>query len=659
MSGTPPTELLYTDPVTYDQGWDLAKVYERSRDDWDVKAYHWGSLTSKSSLTALWILLAPFAMANAAGWMSESPSVWSRVWIRVAGLSLTGIFFVQVANMTLDVPLNTGLAPTAVKWTFVTAALALVFGLGWLSTQSSFKPLTARERMRHLFSPTVASMNPLLKEPEWDDPAGGCSVVGSRMWSVHSIVHRLRRIHLTFGMAVLAVVIGRAVSSPVLEMVAVALAGVMLVTLGLTTGPVANSRVVLVLTALSTLAGIGTLIWGLFAMVAFELGPRVDVSDTLTYEVALILGVAAGLGLLGELLSSRLRGGWVPLGLLAVATLIGGTLGLTGSMLVETYLSEAATTNETFDGGAAFVTVGMLGLVIVTSVTFVIATFFPKPGNDGSRVRRGILRARLILAVAGVYGAAFGAVAAMLSCQGSTPGCSHRNLAMPDWVVEDPENLSVLLGIPFDPASLLGWAKIVMVAVPALLIARSIVGGLLNGQDARRQVGILWDLGSFWPRWFHPLAPPAYGPYAVARLQTILSEEKPEVLSAHSQGSLIAAVALCLADEDDRPGLLVTYGSQLGDLYPSLFPAVGLADLVDATSRQVEGRWINLWRGSDAVGGQVVSELGSRNWEVTTGKGHSRYELTPEFCVARKAVVSGDLARPADTDIAGCWGGRP
>jgi len=659
VSGTPPTELLYTDPVTYDQGWDLAKVYERSRDDWDVKAYHWGSLTSKSSLTALWILLAPFAMANAAGWMSESPSVWSRVWIRVAGLSLTGIFFVQVANMTLDVPLNTGLAPTAVKWTFVTAALALVFGLGWLSTQSSFKPLTARERMRHLFSPTVASMNPLLKEPEWDDPAGGCSVVGSRMWSVHSIVHRLRRIHLTFGMAVLAVVIGRAVSSPVLEMVAVALAGVMLVTLGLTTGPVANSRVVLVLTALSTLAGIGTLIWGLFAMVAFELGPRVDVSDTLTYEVALILGVAAGLGLLGELLSSRLRGGWVPLGLLAVATLIGGTLGLTGSMLVETYLSEAATTNETFDGGAAFVTVGMLGLVIVTSVTFVIATFFPKPGNDGSRVRRGILRARLILAVAGVYGAAFGAVAAMLSCQGSTPGCSHRNLAMPDWVVEDPENLSVLLGIPFDPASLLGWAKIVMVAVPALLIARSIVGGLLNGQDARRQVGILWDLGSFWPRWFHPLAPPAYGPYAVARLQTILSEEKPEVLSAHSQGSLIAAVALCLADEDDRPGLLVTYGSQLGDLYPSLFPAVGLADLVDATSRQVEGRWINLWRGSDAVGGQVVSELGSRNWEVTTGKGHSRYELTPEFCVARKAVVSGDLARPADTDIAGCWGGRP
>ena len=656
VSGTPPTELLYTDPVTYDQGWDLAKVYERSRDDWEVKAYHWGSLTSKSSLTAFWILLAPFAMANAAGWMSEAPNVWSRAWIRVAGLSLTGIFFVQFANMTFDVPLNTGLAPTAVKWVFVGGALALVFGLGWLSTQSSFKPLTARERIRHLLSPTVTSMNPLLKEPEWDDPNGGCTVVGTRMWSVHSIVHRLRRVHLTFGMALLALVIGRATGSPALQIVAVALAGVMLIALALTTGPMARNRLVLSSTAISTLAGVVVLAWGIFSLAGSDLGPRVDVSDDLTYEVALILGVAAGLGLLGELLFSRLRSGWVQLGLLAVATLVGGTFGLTGSMLVETYLSESATTTETFDGGAAFVTVGMLGLVLVSALTFGIATFLPKPGNDGSRMRRGILRARLILGITGVYGAAFGAVAAMLSCQGSQ-GCSHRNIAMPDWVVEDPDNLAVLLGIPFDPASLLGWAKIVMVAVPAVLIVRSIVGGLLNGQDARRQVGILWDLGSFWPRWFHPLAPPAYGPYAVTRLQTILSAEKPEVLTAHSQGSLIAAVALCLADEDARPGLLITYGSQLGDLYPSLFPAVGLTDLVTATSRQVGGRWINLWRGSDAVGGQVVAELESRNWEVSTGAGHSRYELTPEFCAARKAFLTGDLSRPVDPDVAGCWGG--
>lgn len=653
VSGTPPTELLYTSPVTYDQGWDLAKVYERHRDDWDVKAYHWGSLTSKSSITAFWILLAPFAMANAAGWMSESPNVWSRIWIRVAGLSLTGIFFVQIANMTLDIPLDTGLSPTAVKWIFTAAVLALVLGLGWLSTQSSFKPLTFAERTRHLFSPAIASLNPMLKEPEWDDPAGGCSVVGARMWSVHSVVHRLRRIHLTFGMAVLMTVIGRAVGDDLLETVAMLLAGVMLVALGATAGAVAANRLLLAVTALSTVVGIAVTIWGLISLATSDLPVRAEVSDDLTFELALILGVAAGLGLLGELIASRGRRGWVPLGLLAVATLVGATLGLTGSMLVETYLTESTTTSETFDGGAAFVTLGMLGLVIVSTITFVLATFFPKTGADGSRMRRGVLRARLILGVAGAYGAVFGVVSVLVGCDAGR--CTQRNITMPAWVTEDPGNLSVLFGLPFDPASVLGWAKILMVAVPAVLIVRSIVGGVLNGQDARRQVGILWDLGSFWPRWFHPLAPPAYGPYAVTRLQTVISREKPDVLTAHSQGSLIAAVALSLADEDDRPELFITYGSQIGNLYPSLFPGVGLDALAAVTDRQVDGRWINLWRGSDAIGGQVVPVLGERNWEVRTGRGHSRYELTPEFCSARKAALTGDLNRPGDLDMSGCW----
>jgi hypothetical protein len=99
----------------------------------------------------------------------------------------------------------------------------------------------------------------------------------------------------------------------------------------------------------------------------------------------------------------------------------------------------------------------------------------------------------------------------------------------------------------------------------------------------------------------------------------------------------------------------LTYGSQIGDLYPSLFPAVGLDRLVESVSGQVEGRWLNLWRPSDAIGGQVVSDLGSRNWKVVSGSGHSRYELTPEFCAARKAGLSGDLQRPSDNDMARCW----
>jgi hypothetical protein len=655
VSGTPPSELLYTAPVTYDQSRELARVFEPNRDVWDVRAFHWGSLTSRSSLTAFWILLAPFAMANVAGWMSESPNVWSRIWVRVAGLSLTGIFFAQIANMALEIPLSAGTSPGAVKWMFGVVCLGLVLGLGLLSTQSTFRPLPLRERLRHLFTPTVGAMNPLLKEPEWDDPAHDIGVVGYRMWSVHSIVHRLRRIHLAFGMATLAIVAARVVGAPGLEAGSIALAGLALICLAFTTGPFATNPATLWLTALLPTSALAVLVWGLVTIVRGEIGPG-NVADDLTFQIALILGIAAGLGLIGELAKSRFRAGWVPLGLLAVATLLGGTLGLTGSMLVETYLTSSDATAETFDSGAAFVTVGLLGMVLVMAVTFLVSTFIPRKPSDRTRTRRGILRARAILASAGVYGVIMGAVAVLGSCLGGE-GCTQANIVMPGWVVEDPDNLSVLLGLPFDPTSILGWAKILMVAIPAALIVRSIVGGLLNGQDSRRQVGILWDLGSFWPRWFHPLAPPAYGPYAVTRLQTVITEQKPDVVAAHSQGSLISAVALCLADEDATPSLFITYGSQIGDLYPSLFPAVGFDRLVATASTQLGGRWLNLWRPTDGVGGQPIDDLGSRNWEVRTGTGHSRYELTPEFCAARETAFSGNLARPSDMEMIDCWGG--
>jgi hypothetical protein len=485
---------------------------------------------------------------------------------------------------------------------------------------------------------------------------GKSGVVGTQLWSVHSIIHRLRRIHLTFGMAVLSTVIGRATGNQTLTTASLAIGGLALVLMAFSSGRVSRNGVVLWLTAFLPLLGLALLGWAWSTFSPQDIaGTDLNVSDDLTFQITLILGAAAAAGLLGELVTSGLRKGWVPLGLLAVATLVGGTLGLTGAMLVESYLTESETTSETFDAGAAFVTVGLTGMVIAMALTFVVATFIPRKENDGSRMRRGILRARAILGVAGLYSVLAGAFAVWASCGGPNEGCTQANITMPAWVTEDPANQSVLFGLPYDPASFLGWAKILMVAIPAVLIVRSIVGGLLNGQDSRRQVGILWDLGSFWPRWFHPLAPPAYGPYAVTRLQTMIAEMRPDVLSAHSQGSLISAVALALTDDDDKPGLFLTYGSQIGDLYPSLFPSVGLGDLVTSVSTQVDGRWLNLWRGSDGVGGQVISELGDCNWEVMTGSGHSGYELTPEFCAARKAGLSGDLARPADLDMANCW----
>lgn len=46
----------------------------------------------------------------------------------------------------------------------------------------------------------------------------------------------------------------------------------------------------------------------------------------------------------------------------------------------------------------------------------------------------------------------------------------------------------------------------------------------------------------------------------------------------------------------------------------------------------------------------------SRTWN--TGSGQSYYELTPEFCAARRWGLAGDLLRPSDMDVAKCWDQR-
>lgn len=657
VSGTPPGDLLYTAPVTYDQGTDLAKVFETSRDHWQTKAFHWGSLTSKSPLSALWILLAPFAMANVAGWMSEGPNLWSRIWIRVAGLSLTGILAAQLANVALDIPYSVGTSQTAVTWMLAVLAVLFIVGLGLLSTQSTFRRLSFGERMRYLLVPSAESMHPTEREEhDWSDPAEGAQVTGPTMWGLHSVLHRLRRLHLAFGAAVIALVAARAVDDSLAGAAAIGLAGVVMITLALTTGPTAGSRIVLWVTAIAPAAGVAIVAWSIVGLATGEIPTStLQIADDVTFEIALLLGIAAGFGLVGEAVLTRGRGGWVPTGLLAVAALIGGTLGLTGAMLIETFLSDTPSTTNTFDGGAAFVTIGSLGLVITIAVTFGVSMFKSQNGGPTWRLRTGVLRARTVLQAAAVYGTAVGAAAVLLSCDGPEAGCTQSNIELPNWMVESADNTVVFFGLPFDPASPLGWAKLLMVAVPAALIVRSVVGGLLNGEDSRRQVGILWDLGSFWPRWFHPLAPPAYGPYAVKRLKRILDDEEPDVLAAHSQGSLISAVALALDQDVTTPGLFITYGSQVGELYPRLFPTVGLRDMIIETNARVGDAWVNLWRPSDSIGGQVIAEIGERNWQVETGRGHSRYELTPEFCAARETVSSPDLHRPPDNDIGDCW----
>ncbi|WP_090764334.1 hypothetical protein [Nonomuraea maritima] len=104
--------------------------------------------------------------------------------------------------------------------------------------------------------------------------------------------------------------------------------------------------------------------------------------------------------------------------------------------------------------------------------------------------------------------------------------------------------------------------------------------------ERRKVIGVLWDVGTFWPRSYHPFAPPSYAERAVPELQRRIwwlhDNGGRVVLTAHSQGSVLAVAALAQPPQrssGDRVAL-VTYGSPVRKLYNWGFPAYFNEDLL-------------------------------------------------------------------------------
>ncbi|WP_431885235.1 hypothetical protein [Micromonospora wenchangensis] len=171
--------------------------------------------------------------------------------------------------------------------------------------------------------------------------------------------------------------------------------------------------------------------------------------------------------------------------------------------------------------------------------------------------------------------------------------------------------------------TLLGWLPLVVAGLGMLVYRNDTV---------RRSVGVLWDVGTFWPRAAHPLAPPSYAERAVPELQTriagllALTERDPRridgvILSGHSQGTVIcAATLLQLPTRWRRRIWFLSYGCQLTRLYGRVFPAYFgpprlrvLADALTWPSGHVA--WTNFWRDTDPLGWQV--NAGERDVPVT------------------------------------------
>ncbi|MEV6114002.1 hypothetical protein AB0L59_16160 [Streptomyces sp. NPDC052109] len=182
--------------------------------------------------------------------------------------------------------------------------------------------------------------------------------------------------------------------------------------------------------------------------------------------------------------------------------------------------------------------------------------------------------------------------------------------------------------------------------------------------SARRTIGILWDVGTFWPRAAHPFAPPCYAERAVPdltwRMATWTHRTRGRlVLSGHSQGSVLAAAAAWQLPPSLRGRIaLLTYGSPLERLYGRWFPAHFGPPALAALHRDV-ACWRNLYRRTDPIGGPVrilddtVSEVDHAPLQdpLAYGRtlahplpapilGHSDYQADPAFTRERARLLN-------------------
>jgi hypothetical protein len=733
MSGTPPRNLLYTDPVTYDRSSAKTKIWETNRDlapdaPFDVKAFHWGSLTSGSKITAFWILLSPFMFANVAGWMADGKK-WAQAFIRLAGLSLTALFVAQLAVVLIDLTTqtlagSTGRGPAAAGGG---AVLGLVFiGMVWgLSTRSSISRLSAWQQFRVLFGLSRDSLLPPDPTQAWTaatraaqlgDPAVGATLSDSAMWERQSILHRLRRLHLAVGLILIVVVLEWGLDDGgVTAWVGFgALAVASLAALGQAS---AGSLVQVVARFIVPVAVLGWI--ASVAHVAVSAGnataPWPNIHVVVFYS-ALGMGSSMILAMVGQFLSKRpgdRSNSLLPAGAFAIAGLVGGAMGVAAALIAESAIYRWAPNNpfqantESFEIGAAQVMVNggdwiavamlifLLGFVALASIAAIGSPTEdplppPEEGRAMAMLRRVTRKASWVFGGAGILAAVLGGLAILNGCSLAldcdparlnvfdsrqllpiamtviagvsiillavavskvSPGSGIAVLAVGGavtWAVLDTrfDELSFtvpLIGLTVSPTVLVDLSVLVMIIGIAYLILRSIIGGI-GSPDSRRRVGMLWDTGSFWPRWFHPLGPPAYGPHAVRSLRDVLADplRRPQLLTAHSQGSVIATVAFSDVIGTDLPLGYLTYGSPLGILYSELFPAVDVEGLI----AEVDGKWgqskhwVNLWRSTDPLGGEELPGM-ANNRLVITGTGHTQYELTPEFWQAREDSISG------------------
>ncbi len=663
-----------------------------------LEAYSWGGLTSGGGLLeairkSLWVILLPFTLINAAGWMvaAEDPKgkeQWGRKLLRVVAMFATAGFALSLAAISVDlIGLQCGANPDCadgqswlgwlnIEWLrFVQGrpaglmALALVVPMAalfimWRITRSSVETSEGSTEENY---PEVAA-----DPADWRSGSGKAMEISRPgLWGSADRVLGITRIH--FGAAVAAVAAAFAAT---------------IVWLGNETGDFALFSAVLAAYA------VGIVLWG--AVLLWKGGTP---PDRPTYWLlrlgilAFLLAVLAGwlegptwAEAAGDVtaIDIRTRFNWSSLGVVSPLTVI---IVLSGLALFagrwRSYVWAWMTSFLGLIAGAAF----------LAALALWVANLLDRPENgqplDVWPAYEASMVVVLILAV--IIGMLVLYHLLRLRRQLKRKGClerldrdyyddlvrrnEHEGRSFDEWRnVPNPEQSwlrthkswvrsllktvrisqltverSVQIGRIVVAVALIawGWALVDMILIvftdtsagfasvlPAWgwavtagrWVALALVGAAITliarayrDPDARRRTAVMWDVLTFWPRWFHPISPPSYAATAVPQLRDHLADRhtgQPVVVAAHSQGAVLALATVArLRDETRDHVALLTFGSPARRLYGRFFPAYfGLPELEKARkllTTDAGVRWRNLTRCPDPIGGvALVPETG-------------------------------------------------
>jgi hypothetical protein len=616
VGGTPAEGLLGTaGPDDLVQvGGDVAAPFMARRKDPLVEGYVWGKLTSKGLLQPLWLLLLPFTLVNVAGWthpperdarFRRTPLAPLRTLIHVVSFGLTATYVLWLGNITVNglLGLDTlfGFAPTRT----VKIALAVVV-LYLLVLAHLVVARKVQEGFEGFDGPGGRAPKPKTGATGPGVPQAladlGTPFSASGVKAFGHLVGRRdglgsddfwKRSHESRVLLALHVLVGLGAATWVAVQVYAQASGGFL---GSTIAATEQARTQLNLGVTAT-AFTEVLLWLLLAMgivqaVGWRFRP-LDRTEPRFRFLAPMTAAATGVGL----------GSGFLYGLSVLVLNEGGrvlALGIAFGMAAVAWAAGALGM-----GVWLFVRRSRLGREARASI----------PGNTAGPGRE----------LNGATPRMYGEIAmARASSDAGRNGDLVMTLAQAVFLVVGV--LELRGWVRFEEVRFLGGVA-TLGHVVALGAAAAVLAFLVRRAykpDQRRLVGILWDVLTFWPRRFHPLGVRPYAERAVPELQHRLvhhveERDRSVILSAHSQGTVIAYAALVqdghVFDRVAKRVALVTYGSPLWQLFAMAFPAyVGRDGFHRLRRRLFDGggddtlAWRSFYRRTDYIGKEVFAD---------------------------------------------------